>query len=498
MTRDRGFFTVLSAFVAGVAAGSFLSVAWAPWFALGGALLVAGVAVSAKPAVLTVSVAALIALALGALSVTRAQAPFTGSGIQGSAVSGTARIIGDPQEKSFYRSVVLAFEKCDSPACPESRVLWQAPRIGNYRAGERLTFACALERPENFDPAFDYRMSLGKDGIGYLCKRAQAVEPLPDDGWTRGAGFLFAPKRAFERALSAALPEPESGLAKGLLLGGNDYLPTALKDAFATVGLSHIVAVSGYNITLIVEFFVVIGLALGLWRKQAILLALAATLFFVLMIGAPASAVRAGLMAASVSVATWCGRKSSSVNGLLLAAGLMLAANPLLLRYDIGFQLSFLATLGIVLGSAWLDRLVPAGFRGRSFVELLWLTASAQLLVLPLIVFQFRAFSPFMLLANALILPLVPYAMAFSFGSAALALIVPLLGTLFSWPAYAFLYAITASTEGLSRLPFARLPVSELPLGAYLLWYVVVLSVIVGGERFFDGRMYAQKKMDRR
>lgn len=409
-------------------------------------------------------------------------------------VSGVARIVADPEEKDFFREAVLHFESCDGGIpCPRKDVLWQAPRTLALEAGERWRFSCLLKEPENFSPDFDYRMFLGKDGIGFVCEKASLAEKIPgQDMEGRLRSWLYAPKHALEHALGRSIAEPEAGLAKGLLLGGNAYLPVSLQDAFTRAGLSHIVAVSGYNITIIAQGFLLLGIAIGFWRKQAIRAALLGIVLFILMIGAPASASRAGAMAGAAFLAMQTGRLSPSLRALFFAAGAMLLWNPLLLRYDIGFQLSFLATLGIIVAASWQNSFWRGEFRGKWFAELAWMTFMAELCIVPLILYHFHTFSPFMLLANMLVLPAVPYAMGLSFAAAAAFLVFPGLHVLFAWAAYAALSFLTRSAEAIGGLPGAQIAVASFGIGALLLWYAALFFAIVGIERHRKRKIYAE------
>lgn len=497
MQQDRLFFGVLIAVLGGVGSGSFFvwgSEIWV-WGLLGGAMLLAIFVIFSTRLIGW----GMLGLCLFGVSTWYTMESFRlwqVERISEGEINGEARIVRDPEEKSFYQAVTLAVERCEGGYCPPSLVLWQAPRSLALAAGDRVNLSCPLKRPENFDPDFDYRMYLAKEGIGLVCEKATDVRVLPEDWPGRLRRFLYIPKHFFERALSRSLSEPEAGLAKGLLLGGNDYLPATLKDIFARIGLTHIVAVSGYNITVIAELFVAFGLMCGLWRRQALWGALGVVVLFILMIGLPASAVRAGLMAGTAFLATHFGRLSRSVNSLLLAAAVMLLLNPLLLRYDVGFQLSFLATLGIILLSPWQERLLTKKeFFGKGLLEIAWLTFSAQVFVLPILLFQFQRFSVISLFANILLLPLVPYAMGSAFFVGLAQIGLPFIVPLLSFVAYVFLFILTRVPEWLDRFAFASQTVTGFGVREMLLWYGGLLLGIVWAEYAREKRIYAQEAL---
>lgn len=476
MQKDQIFLTACLGYLVGVFVGSFFVALW--WIAP--LLFAVWVALCfVFPCKNTFfSVFFLALFLLGILSAENALNRFREENMHAGEVSGTARVVNDPEERDAYRRVLIRMESCDREPCPEEKILWQAPLMGAIVSGARIAFSCALEIPENFDARFDYRMFLAKDDIGYICQRATHTEVLAEDGRARLTRMFFIPKRMLENALAGSLPQPEAGLAEGLLLGGDNRLPETLKQAFIKTGLSHIVAISGYNIALIAQAFVILGIGIGLWRREALWFAAAAIILFILLVGAPASAIRAGIMALTVFMALFFGRLSQSVNMLMAAAVLMLFFQPLLLRYDAGFQLSFLATLAIILAFPIISHFIHGEFFGKSFVEIALLTFSVELFIVPLLLYQFQIFSPFALLANAVLLPLVPYAMAGAFISGITFFILPGLHLLPSVFAYVCLRGITSVVEWISTWPGASV---ELTIGApmMLFWYGMLFFVIV-------------------
>jgi competence protein ComEC len=483
MRGDQILLSGAISFIGGVGMGSFFAVRPEAYLIAAAVWIAAMVVFQWKS--IFISGAFLFLFVVGAMQAEHATDHFRLGKISGGEYVGVARIVADPEERSFYRRVILRAEDCESDFCPADDILWQAPLAFSAEAGTRINLSCALVPPENFDPEFDYRMFLAKDGIGYVCDRAKRAEisgTLDIEGSARA--WLYRPKHALEEALGRSISDPEAALGKGLILGGDRHLPERLQDLFARIGLSHIVAVSGYNIAIIAQGTLILGIGAGLWRRRAVWVSLAVIVLFVLMIGAPSSAIRAAVMASIAFLAAQSGRLSRPVVTLVFALALMLVAEPLLLRYDIGFQLSFLATLAIIIASSWEAEFLPHEFLGKGFVETIWFSLMAELFVLPIIMFQFHAFSPLMLLSNVLILPLVPYAMLFSFLSALAFLILPGAYLIFAWIAYPILSVITRIPEMLSALSWASLPATGFGIAALIVWYAVLFSGIVGIERY--------------
>lgn len=383
-------------------------------------------------------------------------------------LSGEALVAGAGERHERSVTAPLRFERCDDTVCPEALLLGQFPQYAELSRGERIRVVCRVALPDNEALGFDYRMYLAKEGIGAVCRPTE-WERLPERQWYAP---LFALRGDIQTLLVHHIPRPESGLVSGLLLGGDEGLSRAAQEDFKAAGLSHIVAVSGYNVTIVAETLLFILVFAGLRRRQAFLLILAGVWGFVLLSGASASAIRAGVMGSLVFVAFQFGRPQLGMRALCLAAAGMLFWNPLLLRYDVGFQLSFAATLGIML-SAGGDVGRVLGARGF-LVRLGLATLAAQAFVAPLLLHHFHMLSLVGLLANLVVLPLLPATMllgAFTAGAGAMSAFA---GTVFGWTAYIMARTVFAVTETAAQAPFAEASVAAFPWWAVVLWYAAL------------------------
>jgi len=254
---------------------------------------------------------------------------------------------------------------------------------------------------------------------------------------------VFKVKNIFLSGIKASLGEPNSAYVSGLLLGTKSALSKNWQEAFATVGLSHVLAVSGYNITIIAQSLM---LALLYWlpRRRAFWCSFGLIIVFVIMTGATASVIRSAVMGILLLIGEVIGRIYHPRNAITFAAAVMLWFNPLILRYDVGFQLSFLATLGIFYITPLIQQVLkgsrPRTWRAK-FAQTNWAgtlatTLGAQLAVLPLILFNFHTFSLASLPANLLVLPLVPLTMFFGFWAGIFGSWFGVLGQLFGLGAY--------------------------------------------------------------
>jgi len=258
--------------------------------------------------------------------------------------------------------------------------------------------------------------------------------------------FNFLLEKA-NQSIEKILPEPQASFLAGLLLGFDKNIPKDLLENFNTTGTRHIIALSGYNITIIASLIMGFLLWLGFWRKHAFVIAVIAIIFFVLLTGASASASRAAIMGILVLISQQAGRLSNPRNLLASAAFLMLLKEPTVLFNNIGWQLSFAATIGIIYLSPCLKRLP----------EILKTTLSAQITVMPLILFYFHQISLISPLANLLVLPIIPITMLVGFLAVASGVLYTPIGTFLAWPAWLFLSYEIKIIELLAKIPLAGL-----------------------------------------
>lgn len=382
--------------------------------------------------------------------------------------SGPVEIISRGEPKVFYRPVTVR------PSAEEwslGDILYRAPIDFSHTPGQTLNFYCPLERPQNFEPGFDYRHLLASRGTGYVCERGGQFELSQRDSGRFRSG-LYVIQSGFRAKVNALLPEPMAGLLTGLLIGGSDTLAPEMKAVFAETGLSHIVAVSGYNMSVVAEGLVILSLILGMWRKWAVGLAIIGLFCFLLVIDGSAASLRAALMAWLAFGAYFVGRPAASWNGLLIAAIIMLAVNPLLIRYDVGFQLSFLATLALLFFMRSFETF--DFFRHWYGKVAAWFltTIIIELFTAPIIISTFGMISLIAPVANAIILPLVPWAMFAGIAAVALAMLVPFLAFLLTPVVWLPVVGMIVMAEGMAAIPGASLTgLDSTPLFA-VGWYV--------------------------
>lgn len=270
----------------------------------------------------------------------------------------------------------------------------------------------------------------------------------------------------------------ESALLSGITFGVRSGFSEKSREAMAKSGTTHIVALSGYNITILV---LAVSFVLGSFvsRRKNFYFTAAIIALFVLMVGGEPSVVRAAIMGLLALLAKEVGRMHDMRNAIALTAAAMVLVSPTILANDAGFQLSFASLLGIVYLSPVLQRLLRVESEGfAAWKENALLTASAQLAVLPIIVNTFGEFSAMAILANALILGFVPLTMFLGFLLAALSSIYVHLGFLAAKLVELLLNYELWIMEFFSKI---RLPITAPPIApmTFFIGYYALLALFV-------------------
>lgn len=386
--------------------------------------------------------------------------------LQNIEIQGEAKVVENSVRKFYDSSVIVYFKK------ENIKVLIKNSKYDELFYGDKLNLKCKLALPENFE-SFDYQKYLATKNVFYVSDDCE-VEKLEKE--KSFFSFLTNIRSKMEQNVNQLIPAPQSALANGLIFGGDNQLSEDLQTDFSRTGVTHIVAVSGYNITIIAMVIMSLAIWLGFWRKQAVWLAIFMNFIFVAVIGFPSSGVRAMIMGTMVLLAVFYGRSGDVKNAICFSGASMLFFNPLLLRYDVGFQLSFLATLGIVLIYPIFDRYFVSKFKAFGLTEIILLTFSAQFFVLPIILYNFHIFSNVSLLANLLILPIIPLTMLFVFLTMVCGFFFWPLATLFGWLAYFLLFYEVTVVKFLAKFGWSCFEVGEVSLWWYVLYYFVLIE----------------------
>jgi len=295
---------------------------------------------------------------------------------------------------------------------------------------------------------------------------------------SRNASYIDKARLRFVAGMQTALPEPQASFGLGLLVGQRSTLPEALAMALSAVGLTHIIAVSGYNLTILVRFVRRAGRKRS--KYQLTVFSLVLIVAFLLVTGLSASIVRAALVSVLSLWAWYYGREFSPLLLLALAAALTAAWSPLYIWSDIGWYLSFLAFFGVMILAPLAVRRLHGVRQPNAFVLLLYECIAAQVMTLPLILFIFQEMSLVAVVSNLLVVPLVPVAMACSLLAGLGGMFVPTLAAWLAVPARILLTYMLDMVGLFARIPHAVVQRSLSVAGLVLIYScLLVMSLLL-------------------
>ena len=392
-------------------------------------------------------------------------------------------VVEDPQRSEDGQRVLIDVRRVlheNNVRPAEGLVLVTLPAYPERSYGDvlRLTGALKAPRGPKREGDFDYRAYLARKHI-FSLMQPNATRQVAKDQANPVLGVLLSLRDRAKHVLMRELPEPQSSLAVGILLGIQSSIPDSVYDTFSQTGTSHILVISGWNISIIGAALYALATRLKLSRSSAFWGILATIWLYTLFVGATPTVIRAAVMGSIVVVGQRLDRQSHAWTTLFAACAAMTVFNPNTL-WDMGFQLSALATASLfAFGKATEAQLKRTFLAAPSLDwarEALTATLAAQILALPLILYAFGNLSIVAPLANVALLPMVPYAMLFGALSLVAGLIWLPLGQWLATLAYLFLAWLTEGARLFANLPFAAVQVPPFPLWLLLVYYVLVLT----------------------
>lgn len=505
--------STLVAIVGGFASGVFVQAViiggWEPViFVLLLAGLVGAFAFLTPRRAYTLGAAFCLFLALGMVRMSVAETPLPEAFVRdvGHRVSYEGVVAEDPDVRDANQRVVLQIDEDGESV----QMLAVAPRYPEVAVGERIFVSGTLEVPKAFADdngrIFRYDKYLERDGVRFILNFAylRIIEEAP---MYSVPAFLARVKHAFIDGLRAVLPEPHASLAGGVVIGGKSGLGAELKEDFVRSGLIHMVVLSGHNVMVVaawvIAFFVFVfarvetAFKKRVPRGTSVALGALALLLFVGIAGFSATAIRAMLMALIALYARASGRTYAAGRALLVAVFLMLLWNPFYLAFDPGFGLSVVATAGLI----WLTPIIEAvltRIKNAFLKEILATTLSAQIAVLPLLLYHTGNLSLVSIPANLLVMPIVPLMMGLSYfagvAGVLLAAVTPSVGAALSLPAYLAGAYMLFIAEGSAALPLAAVALSPFPFWLVILAYAPAIYFIAVSKRFSATDQFALAK----
>lgn len=451
-TPSRVLFVGLAGFLVGVGIASILRIPFSPAIVISGVVMVVGGEVARRNLTYV-----LVVVALGGIFVGISRRSWVDLGLDASVLQAN---VGQVQ---VLDGVVMTDPRLSSSveifnvAASGGKIVVITRPTNSVQRGDIIRLNCIVER-----------------------QSSEFVCPFPKNITTTGHVLatvepLYRIKESFLASMQRVFPEPAAGFLSALLLGGSSGLTPRWRDTLRATGTAHLVALSGYNVTIIGSMIMSMLSWLAIprrWRLPCIMLMLT---LFVIMVGAGASIVRAAIMGMLVVLARHLGRESSVRNVVVFAASLMLLHDPTLLVDDIGFQLSFLATIAMLTLYPWLAERTetwPSILGGK---DALLMAIAAEVFVTPLLLYHFGQLSIIAPLTNALVVPFIPLLMLGGFLGGLFGLVSTTLGQIVGYLGWIGATLVLHTISLSASLPFAVVPfIISLPV---LVTYYVVLSI---------------------
>lgn len=391
-----------------------------------------------------------------------------------------------PDYRDAYTNLKLNVQFVDSGSgdLPVSGLLLvRVPENVKYEYGQVIRVRGQLKTPpENED--FSYREYLAIQGIhSYMSKTEVTILPGNEGALFYKTVYKF--RDASLKNIYRLFNDPEASLLAGILLGVDTGLTKDLQNAFKNTGTAHIIAISGFNIAIIAGVFLAIFKNL-FGERWGALVAILGICFYTLLVGAEAAVVRAAIMGSMGMFARLLGRKQAGLNSLLAVAMFMCLWNPLFV-WDVGFQLSFFATLGLILYaepfSVFTGNLISkllkreaSAFR-RIFNESVTLTFAAQLTTIPIMAYHFKRISLVSFIANPFILPFQPAVMVVSGLAMIVSHVIFPLAQLTAWIAWPFAAYTIRMVELFNEVPHGTIYLGDSPIWGVTLVYIALFTV---------------------
>jgi competence protein ComEC len=373
------------------------------------------------------------------------------------------------------------------------KILISANSFPEYNYGDEIEIEGKLEKIEEFN-GFAYDRYLSRYDIYSACYYPK-IKLLKNNQGSRLFKNILIFKKKAEEAIKRGLGEPEAALTEAIILGKQRNIPDNLSEKFSQTGLSHIMAISGMNITIFAAMLTSVFMVFGLNRRISFYFVLIFLFSYVILIGAPASAVRAGAMGFLAAWALYLGRLNKMENSIALAAAIMLFINPKLLRDDISFQLSFSALLGIIYAYPIFEKLSERIFKNKNiFISILIfkaaydslaITLAAQIFTLPFLAYNFSRISLIAPIANLLVLWTQPIFMVTATLGIIFSMLIKGAAIFLFFPSQIILKYIIIITENLAEFPYAALEIDLYSISGFYLaaYYLTAIYSIAAARR---------------
>lgn len=486
----------------------YLSIAWVTGILLGAVWMPPAIVISAGAVpllflpfliqykkMLLVSSLCLFAFFGGALYFQSATPPVKEYQLRAYNDQGPVEIQGmittEPENNSLSSKFSLSVENMRTGNYEKSitgKVLVVTSRYPEYHYGDIVRITGEPETPERFTD-FDYGRYLASQGI-YSTLYYPHIELLDRGQGNFIRSFIYTVRNSISGSLALFLPEPQCSLARGILLGIRQTIPSYINEMFSRTGTAHILAISGLHLSIVTG--ILLGASKWAFGKRYyiyIWFALVAVWTYAALTGLRPPIVRGAIMGSMFLFAELLGRQRSAITALTFAAAIMIGINPLIL-WDAGLQLSFLAMAGLVFIYPMIrdpfpqpmTKAFPASFaittRAATFKNIA-ITSAAVLATLPVIAYHFGTISLVGIAATFFALPALPFIIISAALTGILGMVLPLLGTIAGWIAWLFISYLIIIIKAFDALPFSSLEISDVAQWQIGLYYGLLIVLFI-------------------
>lgn len=360
----------------------------------------------------------------------------------------TGIIDSPPEEKTIHQIMIVRVEKIFERR-QKGKILVYADNTQEFIPKEKIFLRGKLTPPQNFEE-FDYKKYLEKMGILSVVFYPEIKEEKEAPAFWR---FVFKTKQKLRLAIDEALVFPKNVLLRAIVLGDKKEMPSHLKESFNKSGIRHITAISGMHIAIFINILLALLLHSGIKRKISGIIVFLFIAFYLFLIGFPPSAIRAAIMGLGAVLAQAVSRMPDPTRFLLFSAATMLLISPFLL-FDVGFQLSFMAMIGINYSALIFGKRFKKLPKALGLKSAFLMTLSAQIFTLPIIFYHFGHLSILSPIANILTVPLMPFIFGAGVLGAIAGLFFPFLGFLVLLPVSFLLGYVILISDSISAISF--------------------------------------------
>jgi competence protein ComEC len=368
-------------------------------------------------------------------------------------------ITTSPEIKLSYQQVILNNLKIENQKIDGAIIIF-LPKFEEYKIGQQINLNCQIEKPEIIKSDwkdFNYANYLALKNVYAICKNSKiiSIENTNSDFLLNSKIKLESIKNKIKSEIDKNLPYPHSAFLNAMFLGVKGELPKEISNKFSQTGLSHVLAISGLHIGILALLLFYTFIFLRIKRGTSFWIVISILFLYVAMVGFKASMIRAFVMTFLGLYSLKIGRLNKVLSSLIIAGTILLLINSKLILYDIGFQLSFSAVLGIILLFEPIKKLLKFLTDKFKIRDIVSVTLSAQIATLPLIIYYFGIMSLISPISNLLVLGILPFILAFAILFSILIFIWSKAGIFIGIILWLMLEYVLEIAELLSKIPFS-------------------------------------------